>query len=105
MRVLFAPEVEDDLFDLVKILVQKGYLGTYEFAISYVEELVNYIQSNLHIALKKKAPVYFNQYGCDLWYISYRRNTSTTWYIFFSKTEDTYFVKLITNNHVIAQHL
>ena len=78
MKVLFAPQVEDDLFNLVEILVQKGYLGTYEFAISYVEELVDYIQTHIHIGLKKKAPTFFNQYGCDLWYISYRKNANTT---------------------------
>ena len=65
MKVLFAPQVEDDLFNLVEILVQKGYLGTYEFAISYVEELVDYIQTHIHIGLKKKAPTFFNQYKCD----------------------------------------
>ena len=39
MRVVFAPEVEEDLYGLIKILVEKEYLGTYPFAISYVEEL------------------------------------------------------------------
>ena len=37
MRVVFAPEVEEDLYWLIKILVEKEYLGTYPFAISYVE--------------------------------------------------------------------
>lgn len=36
MKVIFAPEVENDLFELVEILVRRGYLGTYEFAVSYV---------------------------------------------------------------------
>lgn len=40
MKVIFAPEVEDDLFQLVEILVRKGYLVTYEFAIAYVEDLI-----------------------------------------------------------------
>lgn len=40
MRVVFAPEVEEDLYGLIKILVEKEYLGTYPFAISYVEELI-----------------------------------------------------------------
>lgn len=53
MKIVFAPEVENDLFELVEILVQKGYLGTYDFAISYVEDLVYYIQSNIHTAVKK----------------------------------------------------
>ena len=35
MRVVFAPEVEEDLYGLIKILVEKEYLGTYPFAISY----------------------------------------------------------------------
>lgn len=40
MKVIFAPEVENDLFELVEILVRRGYLGTYEFAVSYVEDLI-----------------------------------------------------------------
>lgn len=46
MRVVFAPEVEKDLYGLIKILVEKEYLGTYPFAISYVEELIADIQQN-----------------------------------------------------------
>lgn len=105
MKVIFAPEVEDDLFELVEILVQKGYLGTYDFAISYVEDLIYYIQHNIHTSIQKKAPICFNHFGVDLWYISYRRNQYTTWYIFFSKIGETYWVKYIANNHVISQYL
>ena len=105
MKVLFAPEVDNDLFELVEILVQKGYLGTNDFAISYVEDLVHFIQTNIQKKIKIKAPSYFDQFGSDLWYISYRRNSNTTWYIFFSQIEDTYWVKYITNNHVISQYL
>lgn len=105
MKVIFAPEVEDDLFDLVEILVQKGYLGTYDFAISYVEDLVYFIQANIQKKIRMKAPAYFNKFGSDLWYIAYRRNINTTWYIFFTQMEDVYWVKYITNNHVVAQYL
>lgn len=105
MKIVFAPEVENDLFELVEILVHKGYLGTYDFAISYVEDLVYYIQTNIHTAVKKQAPACFNQLGADLWYFSYRRNQHTTWYIFFSIIGETYWIKYIANNHVISQHL
>ena len=54
MRVVFAPEVEEDLYGLIKILVEKEYLGTYPFAFSYVEELIADIQQNIHSKLKKK---------------------------------------------------
>ena len=63
MRVVFAPEVEEDLYGLIKILVEKEYLGTYPFAISYVEELIADIQQNIHSKLKKKAPAFFERYG------------------------------------------
>ena len=66
MRVVFAPEVEEDLYGLIKILVEKEYLGTYPFAISYVEELIADIQQNIHSKLKKKAPAFFERYGNDV---------------------------------------
>ena len=105
MKVVFAPEVEEDLFELVEILFRKGYLGTYEFAISYVEDLVYYIETNIHTAIKKEAPAYFHLFGPDLWYFTYRRNQHTTWYIFFSVIGDTYWIKHISNNHVVSQYL
>lgn len=67
MRVVFAPEVEEDLYGLIKILVEKEYLGTYPFAISYVEELIADIQQNIHSKLKKKAPAFFERYGKDMY--------------------------------------
>ena len=105
MRIIFAPEVEEDLHDLIEILIVKGYLGTYAFAISYVEDLIIDIQQNIHTKLKKKAPAFFERYGKDMQYITYQRNANTTWYIFFSIIEDTYFIKYITNNHVSGQYL
>ena len=105
MKVIFAPEVEEDLFELVEILVRKGYLGTYEFAISYVEDLIHFIQTNIQKKIRIKAPAYFDKFGSDLWYITYRRNMNTTWYIFFVQMENTYWVKYISNNHVVAQYL
>lgn len=106
MKVLFAPEVEEDLYELIEILIEKEYLGTYTFAISYVEDLVSDIQKNIHTKLKKKAPAFFERYGKDMQYITYQRNANTTWYIFFSVVEgNIYFIKYITNNHVSGQYI
>lgn len=105
MRVVFAPEVEEDLYELIEVLVDKGYLGTYSFAISYVEDLIADIQQNIHSKLKKKAPAFFERFGKDMYYITYQRNPNTTWYIFFSEIEKGYFVKFITNNHVSGQYI
>ena len=60
MKVVFAPEVEEDLYELIEVLIEKEYLGTYPFAISYVEDLISDIQQNINSKLKKKAPVFLN---------------------------------------------
>ena len=49
MKVVFAPEVEEDLYELIGVLIDKEYLGTYPFAISYVA--VSYT----HLTLPTKA--------------------------------------------------
>ena len=105
MKVVFAPEVEEDLYELIEVLIEKEYLATYPFAISYVEDLISDIQQNINSKLKKKAPVFFERYGKDMQYITYQRNANTTWYIFFSIVEGTYFIKYITNNHVSSQYI
>ena len=105
MKVVFAPEVEEDLYELIEVLIEKEYLGTYPFAISYVEDLIVDIQQNIHSKLKKKAPVFFERYGKDMYYITYQRNINTTWYVFFSIIEESYFVRYITNNHASGQYI
>ena len=69
MRVVFAPEVEEDLYGLIKILVEKEYLGTYPFAISYVEELIADIQQNIHSKLTSFPQLFYplmtRQFFCD----------------------------------------
>ena len=105
IKVVFDPEVEEDLYELIEILVEKEYLGTYAFAISYVEDLVLDIQKNINVKLKRKAPAFFERYGKELQYVTYQRNANTTWYVFFSLIGDTYFIKYITNNHVSGQYI
>ncbi len=106
IKVVFAPEVEEDLYELIEILVEKEYLGTYAFAISYVEDLVLDIQKNIDVKLRRKAPAFFERYGKELQYVTYQRNVNTTWYVFFSLIkENVYFVKYITNNHAAGQYI
>ena len=99
-RVLFSPEVEDDLYELFRILYDQGYLGTYDFAWDYVQDVVHDIVSNIDKKVKYLAPDSFSKYGTNQSYITYKRNSNTTWYIFFETDVDCYFITHITNNHV-----
>jgi hypothetical protein len=102
MKVIFTPEVEDYLYDLVEILYVKGYFSFYENAERYVSKLIEDIQQNINKRQKKPAPLRFRRYGS--YYVMYKPNKHTTWYIFFNYKDDRYLTRYITNNHISAQY-
>lgn len=104
MNVMFTPQVEDDIMSLVDLLIDNGYLGDKRFAISYVDEFIDYIESSIELLPHKDAPSFFRKYGTDLKYIMYNRSHNTTWYILFECRENAYLVKYITNNHYEGQY-
>lgn len=103
-QVLFAPEVEEDLYQLVKILVEKEYFGTYEYAVSYVEDMVSYIKESIGTYPHKNAPLYIHRYGENAKYITYNKSSNTTWYILFEERDEAFLVTYITNNHINGQY-
>ena len=108
-KVIATPEVYDYLDELVTILYQKKYFGFEDFAIDYVDELLDDILATLPIRPSKPAPNYFKQHGEDVHYASFRKSRHTTWYVFFetydNNGEITYLIRYITNNHTAAQYL
>ena len=102
MKIIFSPEVEEYLFELVKILYEKEYFGFRESAVQYVTELILEIRDGLGTSLKRIAP----KYGENLHYASFRKNKTTQWFVFFSTYDNDgeiiYLVRYISNNHMIA---
>ena len=109
MKVLTTPEVFDYLNELVTILHEKGYFGIEYLAIDYVDKLLYDITTNLPSKQHKPAPAYFDKYGKNMEYASFRKNRNTAWYAFFTtyweNDEEIYLVRYIANNHVIAKYL
>lgn len=103
-QIIYAPEVVDDLVDLIDILVKEGYLYTFEDASQYVQDILHHFRKNVEVYPVKHAPSIFSRYGKDLKCLPYKRNQRTTWYIIFAEYADTYHVVNITNNHVAAQY-
>ena len=104
MRIIFAPSVEDFLYDLVEILHEKDYFGFYEDADDYVTGLMHDIIQSLSIKLKKPAPPYFDRYGKNMSYAVFKKNNNTQWYVFFNCENDIYYIRYIGNNHTCAQY-
>jgi hypothetical protein len=86
--------------ELTDILIEKGYFSSYDYSAKYIEDLVDYVRTNIALRQHKKTPDHFSKYGDDLYYISYRRNQKTTWFIMFQKSGNRFFVRHIINNHV-----
>lgn len=109
MKVLFLPEVRMYFQELQDILFEKEYFGFEESAVQYVRDLIFDIETSLPEKASKIAPPYFNRYGKELRYASFRKNRNTQWYVFFNKYrkngEVIYLVRYISNNHMIAQYL
>ena len=109
MKVLVIPEVYEYLDNLVTILYEKDYFGFEDFAIDYVDGLLNEILMTLPVRLHKPAPKHFEKYGKNMYYAIFEKNKRTSWYVFFTKyyeyEETVYLVRYITNNHITAQYL
>ena len=109
MKVLFLPEVRMYFQELQGILFEKEYFGFEESAVQYVRDLIFDIEATLPERVSKIAPPYFNRYGKELRYASFRKNRNTQWYVFFNKYRENgeviYLVRYISNNHMIAQYL
>lgn len=102
--VLPSREYLEELTELISILVSKGYFSSKRYAKQYVSSLNNYVRGNIGISPSKSVPSFFSKYGKDLKYITYVHSSHTTWYILFEETEDTFFLRHITNNHVSGQY-
>ncbi|HEX3006886.1 MAG TPA: hypothetical protein VHO90_04660 [Bacteroidales bacterium] len=105
ISVSYSPEVIEYLKNLITILYDKGYFCFPENAKEYVDRITLDIENNIASKSKRKAPKYFERYGKDLYYVTYRPNRHTSWYVFFNVRDTRYLIRYITNNHVSAQHL
>ena len=109
MKVLFLPEIIDYFLDLADILYGYGYFGFIDTAIKYSDMLFDEIKDELPNKHKKEAPEYFDRYGKGMFYAIFKKNKNTSWYVFFNiyetKDDTIYFVRYISNNHLVAQYL
>ncbi|MBQ9362652.1 MAG: hypothetical protein IJT97_04425 [Bacteroidaceae bacterium] len=103
-KIVLSPEFIDELEDLLDALIEGLYFSKYEYAIEYINSIELFISQSIHTYPKRKIPGFFSKYGTNLKYITYNKNPHTTWYIMFEETNEEYFVRHITNNHVSGQY-
>jgi hypothetical protein len=103
-EIVFAKDAQIFLVNLLKILVEKGYYSFIDQADLYVFRMILYARKHIGILTEKDAPPYFNRYGSNLKYITYKANKTTSWYLFYQQRDNIFLIRHITNNHVVAQY-
>ena len=85
------------LDDLVLVVYKDDYFSFIENAFNYTSKIYEFIDNNIENFPHKNTPKALSKFGD--FYIFYNFNSRTTWYIFFSKKQNNYLIKHITNNH------
>jgi hypothetical protein len=93
-QVNIASELEDKLYNLVFTLFTKEYFGFKESSFEYVDKIISFIYT---IPKQKYKSTYNKKFGA--YYISYKANNNTTWYLIFDIQDGKFFINEITNNH------
>ena len=95
--IVYNPDFEKQIQKIVDVLFDEEYFGYIEFAIDYVNRIYDFIFQNINKPISKPTPKKFKKFG--KYYIKYKANNRTFWYIFFDKKDNQYLVNYILNNH------
>ncbi|MBA3985572.1 MAG: hypothetical protein H0X63_03130 [Flavobacteriales bacterium] len=96
-KVIFTQSTLDYFDQLVYILFEKEYFSYEKTAQDYVYKIVQFIENSVHFLPHKIVPLKLSHHGS--FYIFYKPNQRTTWYVFFEKGNQRIVVTSILNNH------
>ncbi|MNK28150.1 hypothetical protein D3C87_465190 [compost metagenome] len=95
--IFYSDEFEIQINEIIDVLFDRGYLGFRESAIEYGDRIYDFIFKNIDKPISKFLPEKFQKFG--KFYIKYKSNENTTWYIFFDKKDNRFLINHILNNH------
>lgn len=108
-NIKILPEAIDFFESLPTVLQENGYKNDYAHALSYVDEIIDFIyniSNAIHYNIPNNMYHHFERYGMNLQYSFFKRKGSkTTWYIFFEQRNNIILVKHISNNWIEGQYL
>ena len=98
IEVEITESVIDYLNELITRLFYRDYFSYKIIAQSYVQNIYDFIEHKLPYLPSKHTPKRLDKYGS--YYLFYKANNRTTWYIFFEKLDHRFLITHITNNHI-----
>ena len=97
IEIVYSENFRNYLDELAQLLYQKNYFGFIEDVDHYIDKIYDYINNNIDKPIAKKSPFDFQKFG--KYYLKYKANNRTFWYIFFDRKENRFLVNHILNNH------
>ncbi len=97
VTIIYIPEVEVYLEDLVDVLFYEEYFGFEDAAQNYAEKIVHFIEESIQTFPPKKTPKELKNFGQN--YIFYKLTQRTTWYVFFEQFDNNYLITNIINSN------
>ena len=96
-KIINSQRVIVYLDKLVQTLYLNDYFSFLESAQNYVGKIYDFINENLQSSKHYESPIELKYLG--EFYIFYKPNKRTTWYVFFEKKQQHYLVTSILNNY------
>jgi hypothetical protein len=96
-KVIYDQGVLDYFDELIYNLFKNDYFSYYENAENYLAKLISFVGLNIKNFPHKSTPEMLGHLGSN--YIFYKSIVRTTWFVFFEKLEENYFISGILNNH------
>jgi hypothetical protein len=103
--VRFSENVTSYFNDLISTLFWQNYFGSIESSFQYIADMKNYLERNMALLPKYRAPRYFSRYQKGMQYVTYQSNKRTTWFFFFLQQGNRYLICYVTNNHFEGQYI
>ena len=107
-EVVYTPQALLQFEESVKELVAQNYFSEEDYAVDYMRDIFRHFALNLQNSVRTKAPSYFERYivdGHELYYVTYRKSSRTTWYAFFEELDKVYSIVYLATNQLIGHRL
>jgi len=107
-EVVYTPQALLQFEESVRALVEQNYFSEEDYAVDYMRDIFRHFALNLQYSVKTKSPSYFERYtvdGKELFYVTYRKSSRTTWYAFFEELENVYSIVYLATNQLIGHRL
>lgn len=107
-EVVYTPQALLQFEESVRALVEQNYFSEEDYAVDYMRNIFRHFALNLQYSVKTKSPSYFERYtvdGKELFYVTYRKSSCTTWYAFYEELENVYSIVYLATNQLIGHRL